>query len=224
MLRVLIAENDPMVAEINRQYVYRSGGFEVVGICRDGKNTVEFLETHHVELLIADIFLPDIDGVELFGIIRERRFPVDVIVMTAASDREILRSVMRLGAIDYLVKPYTYERFDIALERYSAMNELLCRSEPLDQRSIDRILEDPIQKSEAVRPKGIQEKTLCRIMEQIEKNRGEWLTGEGIAEMTGLTGVTVRRYMSDLVSNDIVLGEMNYETGGRPCMRYRVPK
>ena len=45
-----------------------------------------------------------------------------------------------------------------------------------------------------------------------------------IAEKTGLTSVTVRRYMNYLAESGKVIGEMNYETGGRPCMQYKVCK
>ncbi len=48
------------------------------------------------------------------------------------------------------------------------------------------------------------------------------MTGDEIAEKIGLTSVTVRRYMNYLAEAGIVISEMNYETGGRPCMRYRM--
>ena len=47
------------------------------------------------------------------------------------------------------------------------------------------------------------------------------MTGDEIAERTGLTAVTIRRYMNYLVESGKVQGEINYETGGRPCMLYR---
>ena len=47
------------------------------------------------------------------------------------------------------------------------------------------------------------------------------MTGEEIAEKTGLTGVTARRYMNYLAETGKVYSEMNYETGGRPCMKYK---
>ena len=58
----------------------------------------------------------------------------------------------------------------------------------------------------------------------MEEHREVWLTGDAIAEKIGLTSVTVRRYMNYLAETGKVVGEMNYETGGRPCMLYRVEK
>ena len=76
------------------------------------------------------------------------------------------------------------------------------------------------KKSEDTFPKGIQEKTLLLIMEYLRGNAGTCFTGDEIAEHVGLTGVTVRRYMNFLAESGRVTAEMNYETGGRPCMRY----
>ena len=49
-----------------------------------------------------------------------------------------------------------------------------------------------------------------------------WLTGDEIAEQVSLTSVTVRRYLSYLTDAGIVTGQMNYSTGGRPCMLYKI--
>ena len=56
------------------------------------------------------------------------------------------------------------------------------------------------------------------------KNKGKRLTGDEIADKIGLTSVTVRRYLNFLMESGRVAGEMNYETGGRPCMRYEIIK
>ena len=61
-------------------------------------------------------------------------------------------------------------------------------------------------------------------MEQLDEQKNMWLSGDAIAEKIGLTSVTVRRYMNYLVESGKVVGEINYETGGRPCMLYRIEK
>ena len=73
-----------------------------------------------------------------------------------------------------------------------------------------------------VTPKGIQEKTLETIMEYLTKHSGEWLTGEAIADGVNTSVVTVRCYMSYLSDSGKVLGDMDCETGGRPCMKYQM--
>lgn len=222
MYKVLIVEDDPMVAMINEQYISRNKKFGVVGKCKDGKSALEFLENHTVDLLILDVFMPHIDGFETLRLIRKKQISVDVIMVTAANDRESLEEALHLGIVDYLVKPFTYDRFAMALDKFIAQTNALKELETLNQKSIDFIIDNARKKSEDMHPKGIQEKTVHLIMEHMKENRGSWMTGDAIAEKIGLTGVTVRRYMNYLAESGKVVGEMNYETGGRPCMLYKI--
>ena len=222
MYKVLIVEDDPMVAMINEQYIGQNKKFSVVGKCKDGKSALEFLEKNEVDLIIMDVFMPHLDGFETLRQIRKKQISVDVIMVTAANDRESLEEALHLGIVDYLVKPFTFERFCMALDKFMAQRNALKELDTLSQKSIDFIIDNARKKSEDMHPKGIQERTMHLIMEHLRERRGIWLTGDDIAEKVGLTGVTVRRYMNYLAESGKVIGEMNYETGGRPCMRYRV--
>jgi len=221
MFKVLIAEDDPMVAMINEQYIRRNKRFEIAGKCSDGGSALEFLQNHEVDLLILDVYMPRMDGFETLRRIRSSQIAVDVIMVTAANDRAALEESLHLGVVDYLVKPFTFDRFQMALEKFAAQRGAFEDIELLSQKSIDHIIEHSRGKNESVFPKGIQEKTLKMITEYLKANAGVWLTGDEIAGKVGLTGVTVRRYMNYLAEMGRVTGEMNYETGGRPCMRYR---
>jgi response regulator of citrate/malate metabolism len=166
--------------------------------------------------------MPKMDGFETLRQIRNKQITVDAIMVTAANERESLEEALHLGIVDYLVKPFTFDRFQMALEKYIAQNNALKDIETLNQKSIDHIIDNARKKSEDLYPKGIQEKTLELIMEYLKANKNRWFTGDEIAEKIKLTGVTVRRYMNYLAESGRVVGEMNYETGGRPCMRYKV--
>ena len=222
MYKVLIVEDDPMVAMINEQYIKRNKNFEIVGKCSDGLSALAFLENNNVDLLILDVFMPKMDGFETLRQIRNKQITVDAIMVTAANERESLEEALHLGIVDYLVKPFTFGRFQMALEKYIAQNNALKDIETLNQKSIDHIIDNARKKSEDLYPKGIQEKTVELIMEYLKANKNRWFTGDEIAEKIKLTGVTVRRYMNYLAESGRVVGEMNYETGGRPCMRYKV--
>lgn len=222
MYKILIVEDDPMVAMINEQYIKRNKNFEIVGKCNDGMSALDFLENNTVDLLILDVFMPKMDGFETLRQIRNKQITVDAIMVTAANERESLEEALHLGIVDYLVKPFTFDRFQMALEKYIAQNNALKDIETLNQKSIDHIIDNARKKSEDLYPKGIQEKTLELIMEYLKVNKNTWFTGDEIAEKVNLTGVTVRRYMNYLAESGKVVGEMNYETGGRPCMRYKV--
>ena len=222
MYKVLIVEDDPMVAMINEQYIKRNKNFEIVGKCNNGLSALDFLENNTVDLLILDVFMPKMDGFETLRQIRNKQITVDAIMVTAANERKSLEEALHLGIVDYLVKPFTFDRFQMALEKYIAQNNALKDIETLNQKSIDHIIDNARKKSEDLYPKGIQEKTIELIMEYLKVNKNTWFTGDEIAEKVNLTGVTVRRYMNYLAESGKVVGEMNYETGGRPCMQYKV--
>ena len=222
MYKVLIVEDDPMVAMINEQYIKRNKNFEIVGNCNNGLSALDFIENNTVDLLILDVFMPKMDGFETLRQIRNKQITVDAIMVTAANERESLEEALHLGIVDYLVKPFTFDRFQMALEKYIAQNNALKNIETLNQKNIDHIIDNSRKKSDDLFPKGIQEKTLELIMEYLNANKSIWFTGDEIAEKVNLTGVTVRRYMNYLAESGRVNGEMNYETGGRPCMLYKV--
>ena len=219
--KVLIVEDDPMVSMINEQYVNRNKAFRVVGKCKDGKSALEYLENNDVDLIVLDVYMPLMDGFETLRQIRKNKKSVDIIMVTAANDRASLEEALHLGVVDYLVKPFTYDRFRIALEKYVSHLSTLKDLDTLNQKKIDFIIENAHKKSEELYPKGIQEKTLQTILDEMKKNPSKWMTGDEIAERIGLTGVTVRRYLNYLTEKGILLSEIDYETGGRPCMRYR---
>ena len=111
MYRVLIVEDDPMVAMINEQYIGRNKKFKVVGICNNGQSALELLNHQAVDLVVLDVYMPQMDGFETLCQIRKNKISVEVIMVTAANDRESLEEALHLGIVDYLVKPFTYDRF-----------------------------------------------------------------------------------------------------------------
>lgn len=222
MYKVLIVEDDPMVAMINEQFVSRHKEFAVAYMCNDGKSALEYLTDNQVDLIILDVFMPYMNGFETLRQIRKKQISVDVIMVTAANETEALKEGLHLGVVDYLVKPFTFERFKIALDKFIAQTDALKDLERVNQKNIDFLIDKSRKTSDELYPKGIQEKTLQMIIEHLKENKNEWLTGDEIAEKVGLTGVTVRRYMTHLTERGFVIADMNYETGGRPCMLYKL--
>ncbi|MBQ7753544.1 MAG: response regulator [Treponema sp.] len=218
--KVLIVDDDPMVAMINEQYVCKNKQFKVVGSCRNGQDALNFLEKNPADLVIMDVYMPDMDGLETLKNIRQKKIQTEVIMVTAANDVATLEDTMHLGVIDFLIKPFAYERFQIALEKFISNRNAFRDSPVLNQSSVDSIITNAKKVSSKEYPKGIQEKTLGLIRDYFEKNSG-WLSGEVIAENVGLSSVTIRRYMNFLVGSGEVEESINYETGGRPSMLYK---
>lgn len=222
--KVLIVEDDPMVAMINEQYVKQNKNFTVSSICRNGDEALSFLEDNAVDLIVLDVFMPVMDGVETLKTIRERKVSSEVIMVTAANDTQTLERTMHLGVLDYLIKPFTMERFSIALEKFMSQNKTLKENTILDQKSIDLLMSSKQESKQFLReaeyPKGINRKTLSTIMNFFDENTG-WQTVDMIADKLKISIVTIRHYMNYLVEKRIVMEDINYETGGRPSMLYR---
>lgn len=228
MYKVLIVEDDPMVAMINEQYVSRNNNFSVVKTCRNGQEALDFLsgeKGEEIDLVIMDVFMPLLSGVEALKKIRELKLHCEVIMVTAANDASTLEETMHLGVIDFLIKPFAYERFQVALEKFIASAEAFRgATKTIDQSYIDSLISSGSQPQphthEEALPKGIQKKTLDMISAYLKEKKG-WVSGDQISEDVGLSCVTVRHYMSYLMEIKEASGEINYETGGRPSMLYR---
>lgn len=222
--KVLIVEDDPMVAMINEQYVKQNKNFTVSSICRNGDEALSFLDDNAVDLIVLDVFMPVMDGVETLKTIRERKVSSEVIMVTAANDTQTLERTMHLGVLDYLIKPFTMERFSIALEKFMSQSKTLKENTILDQKSIDLLMSSKQESKQFLReaeyPKGINRKTLSTIMNFFDENTG-WQTVDMIADKLKISIVTIRHYMNYLVEKRIVMEDINYETGGRPSMLYR---
>ena len=217
--KVLIVEDDPMVSMINEQYVRKDKDFIVVNSFRNGQLAIEFLEKNQINLVILDVFMPYMDGIETLKKIREKKFDVEVIMVTAANDTKTLEETMHLGVLDYLIKPFAFERLQIALEKFKAKKSALNEKTVLDQSSIDKLM-NSYKKEAKTYPKGIQETTLKRILEFFDNN-SDWNTTDSIAENLNISIVTARHYLSYLVKENKIKEDINYSTGGRPCMLYK---
>ena len=222
--RVLIVEDDPMVAMINEQYVKQNKNFTVSTICRNGEEALNFLEGNKIDLIVLDVYMPVMDGVEPLKRIRDKKISSEVIMVTAANDTNTLEQTMHLGVLDYLIKPFTLERFLVALEKFLSQKETLKQNSIIDQNCIDRLMTQIGTQDKKIKPteypKGINKKTLSSMIEYFNENPG-WHSVDMIAEKLKISIVTVRHYMNYLVQQKSIVEDINYETGGRPCMLYK---
>ena len=86
--QVMIVEDDPMVAAINKKYTETVPGFRVAGIFRNGAEGLEYLRENHVDLVILDYYMPEMNGDVFMDRIREEGIQVSVIMVTSANSAE----------------------------------------------------------------------------------------------------------------------------------------
>ena len=221
MYRVVIVEDDPMVSLINRTYVERDSRFRVVQTFQDGRTALNWLEQNPVDLVVLDVYMPLLTGEELLRALRHRRIDVDAIMVTAANDGPTVDALLKMGVVDYLMKPFTVERFQQALDTFCRHREALA-GEAVEQSALDKLF-TPAGSGEAQLPKGLQENTLEKVRASLRTSPEQGLPSEAISRQTGLSVVTVRRYVNYLVERGEASSTVNYDTGGRPCRLYRIP-
>ncbi len=220
MYKVLIVDDDPMVADINRHYVERNSCFAVSGISRNGEEALKFLEENPVDLIVLDVFMPVMDGIEALNNIRSRKICSEVIMVTAANDTATLNQTMHLGVLDYLVKPFTLERLQISLEKFISKYKMINQNTVLDQSEIDSFIANSFAEKNENLPKGIQKNTLDKIRNYFSGTT-YWQSVDMVAEKLGISIVTIRRYLNYLVSVRLLEETINYGTGGHPSTLYR---
>lgn len=225
MFNVIIIEDDPMVASINRQYTELNRNLRVVGQFSNGQEALNYLTDHTVHLIIMDMYMPIMDGAEFLKELRKNNKDVDVIMVTAANDNASIKQLMTFGILDYLVKPFEYVRFNHALALFLQRRELFKQS-TMTQQDLDAILSSNAHMTpqEDLNTKGLQEKTLNRILDFMSQHSNNYLTSETISEGTTLSKVTIRRYMNYLLEHHRIVSTVNYTTGGRPSIMYQIVK
>ena len=111
MKKVVIVEDDPMVALINKKYVEMIDGFKVIGTVSNKEDLIKILNENDVSLILMDVYLPKENGIQILRYIRNMGILTEVIMMTAADNSEEIKTAFAYGVIDYLIKPFEFDRF-----------------------------------------------------------------------------------------------------------------
>ena len=219
LYRVVIVEDDPMVSLLDRTFTEKDARFRVVQTCSDGRAALEWLSQNPADLVVLDVYMPLLTGLELLHTLREQNILVDVIMVTAANDGATVDQLLKLGVVDFLIKPFTYERFQQALDAFCRHREAIT-GEAVTQGALDKLF-SPGPTGGGV-TKGLQENTLALIRRCLQTAPPQGMPSEAISKETGLSVVTVRRYVNHLVERGEASSTVDYDTGGRPCRRYRL--
>jgi len=221
MIRTLIVEDDPVVAEVNRGYLERMADFVVVGMAETGQAALAAVSGTDVDLVLLDFHLPDIDGIEVCRALRAgHRDPVDIIAVTAARNVETVHSALAHGVVQYLIKPYKFSMFRDKLTRYAEYHRSLSGDGTATQEDVDQTLRDLFGSSAPTVPKGMSPVTMRTVFALVRDTDKAW-SAAAVAETTGLARVTARRYLDELHRQGLLDIELRYGGPGRPEHYYR---
>jgi response regulator of citrate/malate metabolism len=219
MIDVLVVDDDFMVAKVNSTFVERVDGFRVVGTAGTGERALAAVGALSPALVLLDLYLPDLFGLDVLARMRARGHDCDVIVISAARELDTVRRAARRGVSDYLLKPFDFDDLRLRLERYAAQREDHGRAVIGGQADVDRLLGGPPQP--AALPKGLSVETAELVGRALREAEGS-LSASECAALVGLSRVSARRYLEHLYAAGLVRVSLKYGGTGRPERRYRI--
>jgi len=221
-IAVLVVEDEPVAAEAHRTYVERVAGFVVCGVSRDGAGAIRQLgdPSARVDLVLLDMHLPDLHGLEVVRTMRAAGNRADVIAVTSARDLEVVRAAVSQGVVEYLLKPFTFAALRDKLERYAEYRQQFTGDVVSGQHEVDRVLATLRGKDPNSLPKGMSPESLDAVVGVLRPS-AEGLSATEVAAAVGASRVTARRYLEHLADSGLVIRRSRYGSAGRPHVEYR---
>ena len=227
MINVLIVDDDPMVAELNRRYLEQVDGFRWLGsVSTIQAAKQKLLESEPpIDLVLLDIYMQKDNGLDLLPVIRQMPNNIDVIMISSASDMPAIKKALRYGVVDYLIKPFQFARFQEALSAYREERQMLAQREGLNQSELDNLIRRSNNRpaSEKLRlPKGLTRLTLQAVLEWIKQGHKQGFSTEEMANEIGISRVSCRKYLVYMAEIGVLDTDIFYGSVGRPVYLYKL--
>lgn len=222
-VRVLVVEDEKLVAEAHASYVARVPGFDVVGVAGTLREAVAVVVRERPDLVLLDLNLPDGHGLDLVRSLRGGGHPVDILAVTAAREVPVVRAALSLGVVGYLLKPFVFADLKERLIAYRSYREQLQHSDSTSQSEVDRLLRDLHRPPErAAVPKGLSRELLEKVEVVLQTfDSSDGASASQVAEQIGASRVTARRYLEHLVDAGAVERGQRLGGAGRPEVTFR---
>lgn len=222
-LRTLVVEDDFAVAHVTRGFVEKHPRYEVVSVAPTGADALRALTELSPDVMLLDVYLPDMSGIDVLRRARAAGVHVEVIAVTAARDLETVRLARAHGVHHYVVKPFPMQTLH---DRLDDVWRLLVRDAELtDTGELDQATVDALMRRDAVaiagQRKGVSRTTLQRVAESMQSS-DQPISASELAETLGMSRVSARRYLERLVESGLAASSPTYGGVGRPELKYRL--
>jgi len=227
-INVLVIEDDQRIATIVANTINKREEYEVVGIASNSDDAIEFLANFAPQLVFLDISLNESSGLDVMKYLRQERTDdnIHVVMLTAAKDVEVIQTSMAHGVFDYILKPISFSRLNLTLQRFAQYSEKVANSASLEQADLDLCFgnqaDEPSEPSKV--PKGIDPITLDKVRTVMKEDISIAFTADAMADRIGTSRTTARRYLEFLLGSNEVRADIQYGTVGRPERRYLCAK
>ncbi|SCL40437.1 Response regulator of citrate/malate metabolism [Micromonospora pallida] len=219
MISVLVVDDDFMVARIHCGFVERIAGFRVVGTASTGEQAVAAVDELRPDLVLLDLYLPDMFGLDVVTRLRAARHDCDVLVISAAREAEAVRRAVRYGAVNYLLKPFGFDELRTRLEQYAARRSAPRATVVSDQADVDRVLSRSGSVATPALPRGLSTETAELVERALREHEGT-LSAAECASQVGISRVSARRYLEHFSGTGRAEVTLRYGAAGRPERRY----
>ncbi|WP_092802493.1 response regulator [Rhodococcus globerulus] len=218
MIRVLVVDDDFMVARVHSGFVSRIDGFEVCGVAHSAEAALAAVGDLVPDLVLLDVHLPGTTGLDLIAPFRELVPELDVLVITSEREAGSVKKALRSGVVHYLMKPFTFDVLRDRLERYRSTYANLDSAGEAEQTAVDEafgvtgVVAAPL-------PKGLSPETL-QLVETALRGEAEPASATDISERVGISRASARRYLEHLCASGQSTTSLKYGVVGRPERRY----
>ena len=227
LIEVLIVEDNLKISKTHQAFVEKLEGFKVTGVANTIEDARLLLSTLQPDLILLDIYFPENSGMEYLKEIRSQNNPVDVILITAAKEVEMLHNALHGGAFDYMIKPVFFNRFEESLTSYRNHRQQLHQLGDMTQEDANRFFRKPektLPESTAETPKGIDPVTLKTITDMFGEQRSVAIGADELGKRVGVSRTTARKYLEYLTGTGFLEVTLDYGTKGRPERKYKLPE
>lgn len=225
MYRVIIVEDDPRISKISKEYVEKSGKFQVKAVFSNGQEALNYIWLHPVDLIVLDLYMPSMNGKEFLYRLRKENIPVEVVVVTAANDAANMREVLPFGVLDYLLKPFSYDRFSQALERFIQRHQIIHALSGLDQGGIDAAFAFPAEQEVSqkidLQARGLVPAHYQALREYLKTHADSAFSAAELADAAGVSKVSIRRYLNCMIEYREATSCVQTKNAAQPTVSYR---
>ena len=172
MISVVVIDDDFRVAKIHSSFVARIDGYEVVGVAHSGADALKLVKDVEPDLMLLDLYLPDIFGLDLLNQMRVQGLLCDVIVISAGNESKTVQQAVQLGVTNYLLKPFTFADLQQRLDDYRLNRASIHPYRLGDQSEIDRLFGRPGTSRLEQLPKGMSPETATLILTEVANSAG----------------------------------------------------
>lgn len=224
---ILIIEDDPMVAMLNKEFLLKLLPEAHLLTANTIAEAQVMVEDRPIDLMLVDVYLPDGTGLEFLRAISDTH-NIPSILITAANDDRSVKEALALGVIDYLIKPFKFDRFKQGIQKGIQHIKLKESSKTVNQQQLDGYFAsgtDDLNVGQSVNkealPKGLTHFTFVRIVDVLLTAK-DYVSLKELTNQTDISRITIKKYIDYLLALNYLEEEISYLEQGRPLTKYKV--